>query len=447
MSRAGAYDPAPATVERIETHASFVFLAGDFAYKIKRSVKLPFLDFSTLEKRHKACLNELRLNRRTAPEVYLEVVPLARDAGGTLSLRGDGETVEWVLVMRRFGQEHLYDRMAREGRLSIVAMGETALEIAALHRSADRILTIDQAVLPLEKIIAEHEDVLKGCVPGIVPQDLAEDLVRRTRSAFERLGPLLKRRARTGFVRHCHGDLHLRNIVEIDGRPVLFDALEFNDSLATIDVLYDLAFLLMDLGKHGLGVHANAVLNSYLDDGGTGNLAGLAALPLFLSLRAVIRGKVELLRAKLTALSDANSAQEEARDYLRLALRFLDPDSPRSLPWVAFRGAENRPLRVRSRRGSERFPVRSLCGATRSANGCSAWPPPRGYPKEPTHKRSRTSCMPCAESGRHLCSKPADRSSWMRSMRGPQSARRLPPSHKITAPHSPGSGSMHRPRS
>ncbi|ODR99261.1 hypothetical protein AUC68_04470 [Methyloceanibacter methanicus] len=317
MSRAGAYDPAPATVERIETHASFVFLAGDFAYKIKRSVKLPFLDFSTLEKRHKACLNELRLNRRTAPEVYLEVVPLARDAGGTLSLRGDGETVEWVLVMRRFGQEHLYDRMAREGRLSIVAMGETALEIAALHRSADRILTIDQAVLPLEKIIAEHEDVLKGCVPGIVPQDLAEDLVRRTRSAFERLGPLLKRRARTGFVRHCHGDLHLRNIVEIDGRPVLFDALEFNDSLATIDVLYDLAFLLMDLGKHGLGVHANAVLNSYLDDGGTGNLAGLAALPLFLSLRAVIRGKVELLRAKLTALSDANSAQEEARDYLR----------------------------------------------------------------------------------------------------------------------------------
>ena len=329
MSRPGAYDPAPATVERIETHASFVYLAGDFAYKIKRSIRLPFLDFSTLEKRHNACLNELRLNRRTAREIYLEVVPLTRDAGGTLSLRGDGETGEWVLVMRRFGQEHLYDRMAREGRLSIEAIGETALEIAALHRAADRILTIDQAVLPLEKIISEHEDVLKGCVPGIVPQGLAEDLARRTRSAFERLGPLLMRRASTGFVRHCHGDLHLRNIVEIDGRPVLFDALEFNDSLATIDVLYDLAFLLMDLGKHGLDGHANTVLNSYLDAGGTGNLTGLAALPLFLSLRAVIRGKVELLRTKLSATSEAKSGQEEARNYLGLALRFLEPDSPR----------------------------------------------------------------------------------------------------------------------
>lgn len=329
MSRAGAYDPAPAVVDRIETHASFVFLAGEFAYKIKRSVRLPFLDFSTLEKRHRACLNELRLNRRTAPQMYLEVVPLALDTSGKLSLRGRGDTVEWVLVMRRFEQEYLYDRMAIDGRLSLEAMGQTALEIAALHRAADRTLTADQAVVSLQKIISEHEDALKEAAHDILPQDVADPLARQTRSAFEKRRSLLRRRANTGFVRHCHGDLHLRNIVAIKGRPVLFDALEFDDSLATIDVLYDLAFLLMDLGKHGLGVHANAVLNSYLDDGGSGNLVGVATLPLFLSLRAVIRAKIDLIRAKSAAPSEAKTARDQARDYFELALRFLESDAPR----------------------------------------------------------------------------------------------------------------------
>lgn len=329
MSRAGAYDPAPAAVDLIETHASFVFLAGEFAYKVKRSVCLPFLDFSTLEKRHRACLNELRLNRRTAPQMYLEVVPIALDAGGKLSLRGPGDPVEWVLVMRRFDQEYLYDRMASDGRLSLEAMAQTALEIAALHRAADRTLTTDQAVVPLQKIISEHEGALKEAAHDILPQDLAYALAQQTRAAFEERRTLLKRRANTGFVRHCHGDLHLRNIVAIKGRPVLFDALEFDDSLATIDVLYDLAFLLMDLGKHGLGVHANAVLNSYLDDGGSGNLVGVATLPLFLSLRAVIRGKIDLIRAKCTVPTEAKKARDHARDYFELAFRFLDKDSPR----------------------------------------------------------------------------------------------------------------------
>ncbi|WP_069443205.1 AAA family ATPase [Methyloceanibacter stevinii] len=329
LSRPGTYDPAPAAVDRIETHASFVFLAGAFAYKIKREVKLPFLDFSTLQKRHQACLNEPRLNRRTAPDIYREVVPVTVDASGRLALRGQGEPVEWVLVMRRFGQENLFDRMAREGRLSLDAMHRTALAVAALHDAADRILTADQAVVPLEKIISEHEHVLQQAAGDVIPQAAADSLARRTRTAFERLKPLLMRRAATGFVRHCHGDLHLRNIVEIEGDPVLFDALEFDDSLATIDVLYDLAFLLMDLGKHGLGAYANAVLNGYLDNSDTGNLLGLAALPLFLSLRAVIRGKVELLRSQLAEPSQAKAARDEARDYFELALQFLEPEARR----------------------------------------------------------------------------------------------------------------------
>jgi predicted kinase len=141
---------------------------------------------------------------------------------------------------------------------------------------------------------------------------------------------LLERRASAGFVRHCHGDLHLRNIVELDGAPVLFDAIEFDDRLATIDVLYDLAFLLMDLGKRRLHAHANLLLNAYLEhEVGTGDLVGLATLPLFLSMRAAIRAKVELLRAPLMRSTEAKAARSEARAYFDLARKFLAPAEPR----------------------------------------------------------------------------------------------------------------------
>jgi aminoglycoside phosphotransferase family enzyme/predicted kinase len=328
MSQAGAYGPAPAVIDRIETHASFVFLAGDFAYKLKRAVKLPFLDFSTLEKRYRACLNELRLNARTAPQLYLEVVPVTVDVNGNLCLQGDGEPVDWVLVMRRFDQKDLYDRMACEGRLKIESMHKLAAKVYAFHRAADRTLTTSHGIVPLEKIISEHEDVLKTVTSDVLPQASADALAWRTRSAMGELRTVLQHRANTGFVRHCHGDLHLGNIVEIKEQPVLFDALEFDDSLATIDVLYDLSFLLMDLGKHRLEAHANSVLNGYLDQSETANLIGLAALPLFLSLRAVIRAKIALLRAEQSSLEQADKARDEAHDFFEVACRFLAPASP-----------------------------------------------------------------------------------------------------------------------
>lgn len=333
MGVPGSYDPPPATVERIETHASVVFLAGNFAYKVKRAVKYAFLDFSTLAKRHAACLNELCINARTAPKIYREVAPITCDPDGAFRLRGEGEPVEWVVVMRRFDQRGLYDRMAADGRLEVDAMGPLAAVVAAFHGVADRTLTQAQAVRPLAGVILEHEGVFAG-LTDLCPPDAAEDLARRTSGAFEALAPLLRTRARDGYVRHCHGDLHLRNIVEIAGAPVLFDALEFDDSLATIDVLYDLAFLLMDLGKRGLTRHANALLNAYLDDGGkgdggSGNLLGLATLPLFLSLRAAIRAKVELLRAGKAVQGDVKAAVEESRAYFALANGFLVPSRSR----------------------------------------------------------------------------------------------------------------------
>jgi aminoglycoside phosphotransferase family enzyme/predicted kinase len=328
MGRPAAYAPTPATVERIETHASVVFLAGTSAYKIKRAVKYLFLDFSTLAKRHAACLNELRVNARTAPQLYLEVVPITLSDGGAFRLDGEGKPVEWVLRMHRFDQAMLYDHMASEGRLALASMPRLATVIEGFHASADRVLSPEQAVQPLAEVLRDNEAEF-AANPDVQAREPAIDLARASRDSLAALTPLLEARARGGYVRHCHGDLHLRNIVEIDGAPVLFDAIEFDDRLATIDVLYDLAFLLMDLGEHGLGAHANAVLNAYLDaEGSTGNLIGLIALPLFLAMRATIRAKVEMLRARMAARSQAKVARDEARVFA-LAQQFLAPTPPR----------------------------------------------------------------------------------------------------------------------
>jgi predicted kinase len=191
------------------------------------------------------------------------------------------------------------------------------------------VLSPGQAAQPLYSVLGDNAETF-AAHPAIVPPEAARSLAGASREKFALLADLLTARARGGYVRHCHGDLHLRNIVEIDGAPVLFDAIEFDDRLATIDVLHDLAFLLMDLGKRALNAHANAVLNSYLDaEGSTGNLVGLAALPLFLSMRAAVRAKVELLRANVAAPDRAPAAREEARFYFALAQNFLAPAAPR----------------------------------------------------------------------------------------------------------------------
>ncbi|HKQ55421.1 MAG TPA: AAA family ATPase [Methyloceanibacter sp.] len=329
LARRDAYDPRPATVERIETHISVVFLAGAFAYKAKRAVRYNFVDFSTLERRRIACVNELRVNARTAPQLYLQVLPVTVSDNGEIRLGGEGEAIEWVVKLRRFDQATLYDRMAQEGRLRLDAMPLLAETIAAFHASADRVLSADLTVAALDGVLSDNAAIFAANAQSIRPQ-ASEALAAASRDSLARLAPLLEARARGGYVRHCHGDLHLRNIVDIEAAPVLFDAIEFDDRLATIDVLHDLAFLLMDLGKRGLKAYASAVLNAYLDaDASSGNLLGLMALPLFLSMRAAVRAKVELLRAALAAPGPALATREEARAYFALAQNYLVLEPPR----------------------------------------------------------------------------------------------------------------------
>ncbi len=263
---------------------------------------------------------------------------MVRTAGGGLRIGGEGEALEWLLAMNRFDQASLFDRKARDGLLPIEAMPRLAKVIADFHRSADRQLSAASAICRLGRVFDDNGATFAGA--GIIPSDRAARFNDIARSLLATLVPLLAARALGGYVRHCHGDLHLRNIVEIDGAPILFDAIEFDDSVATVDLLYDLAFLLMDLGERRMEAHANALLNAYLDEfGDTANLLGLAALPLFIAMRAAIRAKVELLRAQLAEEPARTQAEKAALSYFRFAETSLAPERPRLIAVAGLSGS------------------------------------------------------------------------------------------------------------
>jgi len=249
LAEPASYGPEIERVEQIATHGAMVFLAGSRAYKMKRAVRYPYMDFSTLALRKATCEREIALNRRTAPELYLGVEAVVRGADGHLALGGAGEPVEWLVVMKRFDEDGLCDRLARDGRLTPGLMAALADEIAAFHDGAERLT--DEVVhggdaAGLGAVIEGNLSELSERPDLFPPGDIAA-FARTSRAELRRLAPLLDGRLTAGFVRRCHGDLHLRNICVIDGRPRIFDAIEFNDAIACIDVLYDLAFLIMDL--------------------------------------------------------------------------------------------------------------------------------------------------------------------------------------------------------
>ena len=323
-------------VKRIETHISVVFLIGDRAFKLKRAVLFPYLDFSDLGRRRAAAKTELTLNRRTAPALYLGLIPVRQtDAGLQLGEIGapPSDTVEWLVAMRRFRQRDLLDRMAAEGRLDARLMEQVAEQIAGFHASAE-IRRDGGGLAGFQLAATTVREALAECPPGIFDPGAVASFISDTDAQIERLAPLLEERRKDGLCRHCHGDLHLRNICLVDGQPTLFDCIEFSEDFAVIDVLYDLAFLLMDLWHRGLGDHANTTFNRYLHtaqlDHGTDALAGLAALPLFLSSRAAIRAHVTATMAGADGKGGVSKAlTNEARTYLDLAIRLLSPPAPR----------------------------------------------------------------------------------------------------------------------
>ncbi|HJQ60949.1 MAG TPA: AAA family ATPase [Vineibacter sp.] len=330
-----------AAVQRIDTQSAVVFLLGAWAVKLKRAVRFPFLDFGSLERRRAMCAAEIEVNRRTAPSLYLGVAPvIAGDAGvmrlGPVrqpgeTLGDEGDAVEWAVIMRRFDEAGLFVRLAERGALSADLLVALAAAIARFHDTAP-VSHTHAGAADYERSVAA--DIVQLRARGAVLDAAAtEAIAARLPSILEPLLPLVQRRQEAGAVRHVHGDLHLRNICLVDGAPTLFDAIEFNDRICTIDVLYDLAFLLMDLDRRGSAAEANFVLNHYLwrSDGpaDTPHLEALALMPSWLARRACIRAFVEAAAAEVAADPTVRERRAvEARQYQRAALRFIDRVPP-----------------------------------------------------------------------------------------------------------------------
>jgi aminoglycoside phosphotransferase family enzyme/predicted kinase len=321
-------DPAAyggGNVKRIDTHSAAVFLTQDRVLKIKRAVKFPFLDYSTLEKRKAACEAELKVNALYAPEIYRGVIAITRDQSGKLALNGDGKAVEWAVEMRRFDENCTLDHIANE--IDEKLADELGRAVADAH---ERIKPVpaEPWIEAIGEYVDEHFEAFSA-LPKIFPKADNEAFTEASRAAYERIVPLLRERGRAGLVRHIHGDLHLGNIVLIDDRPVLFDAIEFSELIASGDVLYDLAFLLMDLLERGLAKPANIVLNRYLAQTHRAeDLDALAALPFFLALRAAIRAKVTVARMAQAKPSEQQAIAKSAQAYFDFARRAISPAPP-----------------------------------------------------------------------------------------------------------------------
>lgn len=323
-------DGAP--VELIETHISWVLLSGSFAYKLKKPVNFGFLDFSTLALRRKYCEEELRLNGRLAPQLYLRTAAITGSAQAP-ELDGSGEPWEYAVVMARFDQSHLLGRELAGRRLPIEAMDRLADLLAEFHAAvatAGQETTFGRAAavrVPVDENLAS----LRG--PDLQGEErgLVEQVAAWCETEHARLAATFEARRRAAKVRECHGDLHLGNMVLIDGQIVIFDGIEFSESLRWIDVASEVAFCVMDLEDRGFPEFAHRLLNRYLER--TGDYGLLEVLPYYVVYRATVRAKVAEIRR---SQDDANPVElerlrRERKDYLKLAVRWTKP-RPR---WLA----------------------------------------------------------------------------------------------------------------
>jgi aminoglycoside phosphotransferase family enzyme/adenylate kinase family enzyme len=360
----------------IETHISIILLTGTYAYKFKKPVNFGFLDFSTLAKRRHFCAEELRLNRRLAPELYLEVVPVS--AGPQLD--AGGEIIEYAVRMREFEQASQFDRMLDQDRLSAAHIDALALRIAEFHAVAavaepDTVYgrpTVLQ--LPVEENFSQILERMQD--PG--ERSRLAPLQDWTRQTFQSLEPVLQARKDGGFIRECHGDLHLRNIALVDGVPVAFDCIEFNDRLRWIDIISEVAFMVMDLEHRGQPSLASRFLNAWLER--SGDYAGLSLLRYYLVYRAMVRAKVDCLRAHQPDVDTMARATilQDYHAYLELAGRYTQAHPPALLLMHGLSGSgkttisqfllERLPA-IRMRSDIERKRLHGLAGDARSGAG------------------------------------------------------------------------------
>lgn len=322
-----AYDhPVAGPIEVIETHISHVILTGRFVYKIKKPLNLGFLDFSTLAKRRYFCNEELRLNRRTAPQLYLEVVPIT---GSTRQPRvaGGGRPIEYAVKMRQFPQDRLANHLMRRGELTPDHLERIARNLADFHgrvavASPDSIYGTPRQV---HGPVKDNFTVLEPLISGSLDRNALQELHRWADDTFSTLQTVLSDRKSGGFIRECHGDMHLGNLVLLEDGIAAFDCIEFNPDLRWIDVMSETAFLAMDLEDHGRRDHHWRFVNAYLEH--TGDYGGVRVLPYYKSYRAMVRAKISRIRLNQEGLNSAerDSLEAQYQDYVRLARSYAAP--------------------------------------------------------------------------------------------------------------------------
>ncbi len=334
LSSPAAYDVS-GKVERIDTHGAVIFLVGERAYKLKRAVRYPFMDFGTVARRRAMCCAEVLINRRTAPDIYLGVVAIERDGKGLCLSPGvepdavPPNAVDYLVAMRRFDSDRLLDAIAARGELTMAIAERLAQAVALFHRDTERLPDRGGAAALIETVALDVQQMqARG---DLLDPAATASLAQSMPAAAAAVAALVDRRKEIGAVRRCHGDLHLGNIFLDGKKPVPFDAIEFNERISCIDTFYDLAFLLMDLDLRGLRAAANRVLNRYFwlsADADRDNLAALALLPIYLARRGAIRAHVGAANLAHLEGEERRREQSRARAYQAYALKALQPVPP-----------------------------------------------------------------------------------------------------------------------
>ena len=334
-----------ASIQLLQTHISYVLLTGDYAYKVKKQVNLGFLDFSTLEQRRQFCEQELHINRRWSPELYLSMVPIVECTPGQFQLssplvpnenEGGAEiasstpsmpVVDYAVLMHQFAQKDLFSHRFQQGELTLAQIQALGRLIADLHQvaptSAD--ITANGSVEGVRRVADNNYAISRPFLGQTQTQAQLDQTQAFSNQFFQDHDDWFQQRQAAGKIRDCHGDLHLNNVCFYEGKIQVFDCVEFNPDFRHIDVIYDMAFMVMDLAAQGRLDFANVFLNTYLEH--TGDYEGAALLPLYLSMRAYIRGNVNSLAAQdpVIAVPQQQQCQQKATDYYHRAWEYTQP--------------------------------------------------------------------------------------------------------------------------
>ncbi|MBF1999153.1 MAG: AAA family ATPase [Synechococcales cyanobacterium M58_A2018_015] len=320
------YPPSQSPVQLIQTHLSYILLTGEYAYKLKKPVNFGFVDYSTLEKRQHFCQEELRLNQRAAAELYLEVLPITQ-TGDRFELNGSGEVVEYAVKMRQFPQDTLLAALFDQGRLTPELVQELARVVAEFHRQTvtnDYIRSFGE-VAQVRQAFDENFEQTAQYIGGPQTQQQFDETQAYCNRFFAEQQDLFQQRMQQDRIRECHGDLHLRNIAYWNGKLLLFDCIEFNEPFRFVDVMYDVAYIVMDLEARQRPDLSALFLNTYVEQ--TGDWEGLQVLPIYVSRQTYVRAKVTSFLLNDPAVPEAEKqiAHDTAALYYRLAWDYAQP--------------------------------------------------------------------------------------------------------------------------